>query len=99
MNMRWALGALLLVGAQEDEEKPRRPFVPTEQYEKRSIEGWTVYVNKVRLDPDHATGRAALCFFETKLWDIRRAVQEKGCAGLEHHDAKLFEALKEAWGS
>ena len=54
-----------------------RRFVPTVQYEKRSIEGWTIYVNKDLLADDTELGSKALRLLETKLYEVGRVVPDK----------------------
>lgn len=51
-------------------------FVPTEQYEIRSIEGWTIHVNKVLLAEDNKIGQPALRLLTSKLYEITRVVPE-----------------------
>jgi len=63
--------------------KNRKAYVPTTNYVKRSIEGWTVYVNKGLL-ADHAElGARALRLLETKLYEVRRVVPPAACRKLQ----------------
>jgi hypothetical protein len=72
--MRWFGMALLLAALQEPEKK----FVPTDQYEKRVHEGWTLYVNRALLGGAYAeVGRRALRLLEFKLEEVARLVPER----------------------
>lgn len=75
-----SLGLLLLVscsappgpaGSGPAGDGPRRPFVPTSEYELREIEGWTVRVNRRLLD---GRGAAALKLLESRLQEVVRLV-------------------------
>lgn len=59
-----------------------RPFVPTDQYEKREVEGWTVFVNRALLDGASDVGAQALRLLQNKLYEIGRAVPEEACRRL-----------------
>lgn len=61
----------------------RRSFVPTAQYEKRALEGWTVFVNKSLLNEQAVLGSNALRLLETKLAEIRRVVPARAVAALQ----------------
>jgi hypothetical protein len=63
--------SLALTSLGDEPPKPR-PFVPTSSYEDRSIEGWTVHVNKTLLGERVELGREALRLLEMKLYEIRR---------------------------
>lgn len=77
--MRWIGMALLAAVLQE----PERKFVPTGQYETRTIEGWTVQVNKALCAEPHAeVGRRALRLLEFKLEEAARLVPERPLAEL-----------------
>ena len=52
-------------------------FIPTDQYAKRSIEGWTVYVNKELLTDSTALGSEALHVLETRLAEVAQVVPER----------------------
>jgi len=57
----------------DDSLKAKKPFVPTTQYELRTIAGWSVRVNKDLLRGKHAaTGKRAIALLQTKLSEIRR---------------------------
>jgi hypothetical protein len=58
------------------------PFTPTDQYETREIEGWTVFVNRRLLTEFPDLGAEALHLLDTKLYDIGRMVPEAGCREL-----------------
>jgi hypothetical protein len=78
-----AIGVLLLIaaslglGGDGDAPKPEASFVPTSSYELRTVEGWTVHVNRRLLNEDAALGTAALRLLEVKLYDITRVVPSK----------------------
>jgi hypothetical protein len=71
-------------GAISQDKAPvkRKPFVPTTQYESRTLEGWTVRVNKSLLEDQADLGRRALRLLELKLYDLSTAVPAKACAEL-----------------
>jgi hypothetical protein len=60
---------------------PAIAFEPTDHYEKRTVEGWTVYVNKDLL-ADAALADKCLELLRVKLFDVRRVVPEAACAKL-----------------
>lgn len=72
---------LLSAGAQTDSEQ--RPYKPVSEYEKRQVEGWTVYVEK-SLPEQHAdlAGRT-LRILGNHLFDIKRVVPTKAVADLQ----------------
>jgi hypothetical protein len=76
MGMRAAmLGAsLFLVSAAQDEKKPN---TPTDQYEIRTVEGWTVRVNRTLLGEQSELGDRALRLLGIKLFEIGRVVPAK----------------------
>ncbi len=78
-------GACLMAGATpwgaSATEKIR--LVPTEAYETRTIEGWTVRVNRALLKEQAELGGRALRLLETKLFEIRRVVPPTACARLQ----------------
>jgi hypothetical protein len=49
-------------------------YVPTEAYEKRQIEGWTVFVNKALLEERSELGDRALRLLEVRLFEIQHTV-------------------------
>jgi hypothetical protein len=61
----------------------KRPFVPTAEYETRTVEGWTVRVNRHLLSDRKDLGDPALRLLAEKLYDIRRMVPERACAELQ----------------
>jgi hypothetical protein len=73
----------VLVSAPAATEPARRPFVPTVDYERRSVEGWTVYVNRRLLAEQRELGTRALRLLEVKLYDIERVVPAAACAELK----------------
>ena len=56
--------------------------IPTSQYEIRSLEGWTVYVNRRLLRDEAALGEIALKVLAGKLFDVTRTVPAGACAEL-----------------
>jgi hypothetical protein len=62
------------LGPQDNTQERRFHFVPTDQYEKRQIEGWTVYVNKDLLKEQRDLGQSAIRLLEAKLYEIRRSI-------------------------
>ena len=54
--------------------KPHRPFVPTSDYRTRTVEGWTIHVNKGLLTDQRELGERALRLLDVKLYDIVRVV-------------------------
>ncbi|HZT82050.1 MAG TPA: hypothetical protein VFA26_17620 [Gemmataceae bacterium] len=84
---RWVIAVLLLVVAfplapAADSPRPRKKAVPTCQYETRTVEGWTVHVNKALLNEQRELGAKALRLLEVKLYDISRVVPAKALAEL-----------------
>ena len=57
-------------------------FVPTRQYVDRSLQGWTVKVNRTLLEDRSELGTKALALLDQKLAEIARAVPERACAAL-----------------
>jgi len=51
-----------------------KPFVPTNQYEERSIQGWAVHVNKDLLANGTELGSRALRLLEAKLYEVERVL-------------------------
>jgi hypothetical protein len=77
----WA-ATLVLMGAavslaHDDAPRKHDPFVPTSAYEERSVEGWTVHVNRRLLNEEAELGAKALRLLEVKLYDITRVVPSK----------------------
>ncbi|WP_422924153.1 hypothetical protein [Singulisphaera sp. PoT] len=72
------------LGQENPEKKPeaRKPFVPTDHYVKKSVEGWVVYVNKDLLGGRKELGDRALRLLENKLFEIRRSVPPAALASL-----------------
>lgn len=60
----------------------RRRFIPTDRYESRTIEGWTVHVNRDLLADDTEVGGKALKLLQAKLFELGRVVPEKACEEL-----------------
>lgn len=69
-------------GVSEGKATESGGFVPTEHYETRSIEGWTVHVNKHLLAEESKLGRAALKLLNSKLYEINRVVPDKALTEL-----------------
>jgi hypothetical protein len=61
----------------------RKGYVPTKDYAKTSLEGWTVYINKELLGAKSALGKEAQRLLEFKLYEIRRAVPARACRKLQ----------------
>jgi hypothetical protein len=59
-----------------------KSFVPTSSYAERSIEGWTVHVNKRLLADESDVGAQALQLMRVKLFDISRLVPARACQEL-----------------
>ena len=72
--------SLLILASPADEPKP---FVPTSSYETRTIEGWTVHVNKALLAESSKLGQSALRLLETNLYEIKRLVPPKAVEKLQ----------------
>jgi hypothetical protein len=77
-----AIATSPMATAQEKAPMKRKPFVPTNQYETKTLEGWTVHVNKSLLGDQAELGRRALRLLELKLFDLSTAVPAKACAEL-----------------
>ena len=69
-------------GQEDLKREEGKGFVPTHQYEKRSIEGWTIFVNKDLLADGTELGSKALELLEAKLYEVGRVVPEKVCEEL-----------------
>lgn len=54
-----------------------RRFVPTDQYEERFIEGWTIYVNEDLLADGTELGSKALRLLQAKLYEVERVLPAK----------------------
>jgi len=67
-------------GAAPDAAK--RAPVPTDAYALRTVEGWTVRVNRELLTTRGELGTRALRLLEVKLYDIARVVPERACLHL-----------------
>src|SRR5687768_9495704 len=52
----------------------KKPFVPTEQYVERNVEGWKVRVNRDLLGAQAELGTRALRLLEVKLYDVKRVI-------------------------
>jgi hypothetical protein len=59
-----------------------KPNIPTEQYESREIEGWTVRVNKALLGDKADLGKKAIRLLEVRLYEITLAVPARPLAEL-----------------
>lgn len=59
------------------DEKPRKGFVPTSSYSRRTIGGWRVRVNRRLFKDEKALGDRALRLLDNKLFEITRSVPEK----------------------
>ena len=74
-----ALGLLSSCAATHVTTQP----IPASQYEVRTIEGWTVHVNRILLREQAPVGADALKVLAGKLYDITRVVPERRCAELK----------------
>ena len=77
-----ALACALCFRASAEEPKNPKAFVPTSQYAERTVEGWTVHVNRSLLTDQADLGSRALRLLEVKLYDIEREVPERAVAHL-----------------
>ena len=80
MRIGWC--AIILAGCASPEASAPLRSAPDEPYESRTIEGWTVRVQRVLLEEKAELGRQALRLLETKLYDVARVVPEKACIEL-----------------
>jgi hypothetical protein len=60
-----------------EEPAAKKPFVPTSEYVSKTVEGWTVRINRRLLDDQKDLGTQALRLLEVKLYDIVRVVPPK----------------------
>ncbi len=60
-----------------------RPFEPTDRYERRSIEGWPVLVNKAFLTNHADLASATLALLEHQLYQIKHKVPAAAVAKLQ----------------
>ena len=67
--------------AKKEQGEPHA-FVPTRQYVDRSLQGWTVKVNRTLLEDRSELGTKALALLDQKLAEIAQAVPERACATL-----------------
>ncbi len=72
--------AFLAVASASDKERPS--FVPTSDYTLKTVNGWTVHVNKHLLDDKADLGRDALRLLDVLLFDVERAVPPSALAEL-----------------
>lgn len=63
--------------------KSGKPYVPTTDYITRSIEGWTVHVNKALLGNQAQLGAEAVELLKVKLYEFRRVVPPAACRKLQ----------------
>jgi hypothetical protein len=68
------LGAWAALAACADAPDITRQPIPTTQYETRTLEGWTVQVNRILLRQQADLGAQALRLLEVKLYEITRVV-------------------------
>lgn len=74
---------VLALAAAAPAQEAKRPYVPTAEYETRTVEGWTVRVNRHLLTDRKDLGDSALRLLTEKLYEVRRAVPERACAELQ----------------
>lgn len=91
-RFRWVWAALLLVVAacsapaagEAPNGKPEKTkLVPTSEYVTRTVEGWTVHVNRRLLGEQADLGARALRLLEVKLFDVRRVVPPAAFSALQ----------------
>lgn len=61
----------------------KKPFVPTEQYVEREVEGWKIRVNRDLLGSQAVLGTRALRLLEIKLYDVKRVLPAPAAARLQ----------------
>lgn len=74
--------ALTALGAGSGHGAPKPEFVPTSAYATRTVEGWSVRVNRSLLGERKELGDRALGLLTTKLQEIRKVVPAEACAEL-----------------
>lgn len=76
--------AMLILGSGEDAglQRSSPPYEPTEQYEQREVEGWTIHVSGELLEKEPELADRALKLLRTKLYDIASAVPEPALSKL-----------------
>jgi hypothetical protein len=75
------LAALLALPGVQD-RKAKKPFVPTAEFETRSMEGWTVRVDRRLLGEEKELGAKALRLLEDQLRGVVRLVPAKAAEEL-----------------
>ncbi len=75
--IRHAAFALILVGLFQGDgvrgdDPPSRPFEPTDRYETRQVEGWTVLVHKGLLDDQPELAERTLTLLKFQLYQVAR---------------------------
>ena len=74
---------LLLAGCSAAEVDVRGPrYTPTSDYETRTIEGWTIRVNRALLHPTSSSGGPALRLLAHRLQEVSRALPLEACEAL-----------------
>jgi hypothetical protein len=76
------IGIAVIVAAGNVCQGADAPFTPTDQYEGRQVDGWTVLVNQRLLTELSALGEDALHLLDSRLYEIQRMVPEPACAEL-----------------
>lgn len=98
----YLLPAMLLLAAAaatsppQERSRPRK-VAPTEDYVTRSVEGWTVRVDKRLLDERKDLGDRSLKLLERNLYDIGRLVPDPACTALRK--VPIWLAVDEGTGS
>jgi hypothetical protein len=85
-NRRDALAWILVISLVSPfavAQSKTRAFVPTSAYVKRSIQGWTVRVNRNLLSKESDLGKKALDLLDRKLAQVRQTVPSLACAELQ----------------
>lgn len=76
----WLAAAVTATASARSEEPA---FVPTSDYATRSVQGWTVKVNRRLLAEKSEIGKNALNLLERKLAEIRATVPPSACERLQ----------------
>ena len=93
-----ALIVLICLGAAAGQDKKnKRDPVPTSQYKKQTVEGWTVLVNKTLLGDQKELGNRALRFLKGKLFEVTLVVPEK--AVVELRKVPIWVGVNEGTGA
>ena len=78
------LAGLLLPGSLDEPAK----YEPTDRYEARQVEGWTVLVNKKFLAEEPELADRALTLLRFQLYQVARRLPEKAVGSLRRSQEK-----------